>query len=316
MSDPEFSIIVPAYQEAAVLAEAMGRIQAHADQLGTVEYIVIDDGSNDATWAEIQKLSDQSTNVIGLKLSRNFGKEAALNAGLKAAKGQAVITMDADLQHPPELLPEMARLWREGAMVVNTVKRNRQVETRLKAWLTRQYFGLFRSLAGIQIGNASDYKLLDREVVDCLNNLHERERFYRGLVGWIGYRQEALEFDVAPRLAGIGKWSSFKLIGLALNSIVSFSTAPMHLMTALGAIFGSVAVVLTLRTLWLWLTGTAVPGFSTVILLLILIGAILMVGLGIIGIYIAKIYEEVKQRPEFLVEDVIGPDSDKYQRDQ
>lgn len=299
---PLLSIVVPAYHEEDGLALAVERIRKHVAPLCAVEFLLVDDGSKDGTWEVIQDLSATRKDVQGIRLSRNFGKEAAISAGLRAARGDVVATIDADLQHPPALLPQMFDAWRNGARVVNAVKRTREDESRLKNWLTRSYFGIFRRLAAIDVGNASDFKMLDREVVDCLNNLPERERFYRGLVGWVGFEQKTLEFDVAQRVAGSGKWSTFKLMRLALDSIVSFSTAPMHLMTTLGGIFAVLAVGLGLRTFWLWASGTAVPGFTTVILLLIAVGAILMIGLGIIGIYIAKIYEEVKRRPEFIVQ--------------
>lgn len=315
------SIIVPAYCEAEGLAEAISTIRSHADPLCAVEYIVVDDGSADTTWAVIQELSLRYPSVKGVRLSRNFGKEAAIAAGLIAAQGAVVVTIDADLQHPPELIPDMFKLWQAGAKVVNAVKQMRENEGPIKAWMTRRYFDLFRRLAGIDVGNATDFKLLDREVVDCLIALTEKQRFYRGLVKWLGFEQQTILFKVAPRNAGNGKWSSMKLTRLALDSIVSFSTTPMHLMTFLGAFFAFLALTLSARTLWLWLTGNAIPGFTTVILLLILIGSILMIGLGIVGVYIAKIYDEVKHRPEFIVQALTSrqlqsPDSDKDQKDQ
>lgn len=295
---PLMSVIVPAYKEEEGLSVAFERIQHYAEPLCRVEYIFVDDGSTDKTWDIIEKLAENDNRVRGVRLSRNFGKEAAISAGLEAALGNVIVTIDADLQHPPELLPEMYAAWQAGAKVVNTVKRTRENEGPVKAWMTRRYFKLFQRLAGLDVGNASDYKMLDREVVECLNHLPERERFYRGLVSWVGFEQKTLMFDVAPRVAGSGKWSSTKLIGLALDSIVSFSTIPMQLITLLGAGFGALALVLVARTGWLWLSGSAVPGFTTVILLQIIIGSILMIGLGIIGVYIAKIYEEVKKRPD------------------
>lgn len=296
------SIVIPAFNEADGLEGSVAAIRAHAEPLGPVEYIIVDDGSTDATWHTVEKICAELSNVEGIKLSRNFGKEAAIMAGLKAANGTALISIDSDLQHPPELIPQMFAKWQKGAKVVNTVKETRGDEGPLKAWLTRCYFSLFRKLAGIDVGNASDFKLLDREVVDLLVSLPERQRFYRGLVGWLGFEQETIKFEVAPRVAGETKWSPTTLTRLALDSIVSFSTTPMHLMTLLGASFAVLALALSARTLWLWVMGQAVPGISTVILLLIIIGSILMIGLGIIGIYIAKIYEEVKDRPTFIVQ--------------
>jgi glycosyltransferase involved in cell wall biosynthesis len=299
---PRLSIVVPAYHEASGLADAVDAIREKAGPHGPVEYLIVDDGSSDATWQVIETLAEKDPAVVGLRLSRNFGKEGALHAGLEAARGDAVIVMDADLQHPPGLIPEMLRLWEGGAKVVNTVKRSRQSEGLLKAWLTKRYFSLFSRLAGMDVGNAADFKLLDREVVDCLLHLPERQRFFRGLVAWIGFEQRTILFDVSPRATGAGKWSSSRLFKLAIGSILSFSTLPMHLVTLLGAFFAVLGVVLGARTLWLWLAGEAAPGITTVILLQIIIGAILMIGLGIVGAYIAKIYEEVKGRPDFIVE--------------
>jgi glycosyltransferase involved in cell wall biosynthesis len=304
---PRLSVVLPAYREAESLAEAVRAIRAVADPIGPTEYIVVDDGSTDATWSVVKSLADTVPDFHGLRLSRNFGKESAIAAGLAASRGAAVIVMDADLQHPPPVIPEMVRLWESGAEVVNTVKRTRGDEGAVKSWLAKRYFGLFAALVGADIGNAADFKLLDRRVVDSLNALPERERFFRGLVGWVGFRQESLPFDVAPRQQGQSKWSILKLTALALNSIFSFSTLPMQMMTALGIAFAVIATVLGLRTLWLWVDGAAVPGFTTVILLLIFIGAVLMIGLGIIGAYIAKIYEEVKGRPRFIVQESTSP---------
>lgn len=302
-SAPLMSIIVPAYREEAGLSLAVERIRKQVTSLCKVEFLLVDDGSEDDTWRVIQGLAAAHADIEGIRMSRNFGKEAAISAGMKLARGDLVVTIDADLQHPPELLHQMYAAWLDGAKVVNAVKHTRENESQLKAWMTRSYFRLFQRLAGIDVGNASDFKLLDREVVDCLNGLPERERFYRGLVGWVGFDQRTVKFDVAPRIAGAGKWSTVKLMRLALGSIVSFSTAPMHLMTALGGLFALLSVSLGARTFWLWASGAAVPGFTTVILLLIVIGSLLMLGLGIIGLYIAKIYEEVKRRPEFIVQE-------------
>ncbi len=321
ISGTRLSIVVPAYQEASGLADAVDAIRAKADPLGRVEYLIVDDGSSDETWQVIEALAAKDPSIIGLRLSRNFGKEGALHAGLNAARGDAVIIMDSDLQHPPDLIPEMVRLWENGAKVVNTVKRTRQTEGPFKSWLTKRYFALFSQLAGMDVGNAADFKLFDRTVVDCLLRLPERQRFLRGLTAWVGFEQRTILFDVAPRATGASKWSVRRLFSLAIGSIVSFSTLPMHLVTLLGLIFGVIAIILGARTLWLWLTGTAAPGFTTVILLQIIVGSILMIGLGIIGAYVAKIYEEVKGRPDFIIERMTGaglegPQSDKDRMDR
>jgi dolichol-phosphate mannosyltransferase len=298
------SLIIPAYREAAGLKMAFELIRQHTEPLARWEYILVDDGSTDDTWAVIEGLAGTYDDVVGISLSRNFGKEGAIAAGLAAAKGDAVVVMDADLQHPPQLIAQMVDLWRGGAEVVNTQKRSRGKESSLKRWLVHRYFGFFSWLVGMEIGNAADFKLLDRSVVDCMNQLPERARFFRGLVAWVGFRQETIEFDVAEREFGAGKWSFVRLARLAIDSIMVFSTLPMQLMTVIGSLFGLLAVGLTLQTLWMLWTGQALPGFATVILLLIVIGSVLMIGLGIIGLYLAKIYEEVKSRPGFIVRQV------------
>lgn len=303
-SSPFLSLIIPAYREAAGLKIAFDLIREQTEPLARWEYIIVDDGSTDETWVVIEELTRAYKDVVGISLSRNFGKEGAIAAGLAAAKGDAVVVMDADLQHPPQLIAEMVDLWRGGAEVVNTQKRSRGKEGSLKRWLVRCYFGFFSWLAGMEIGNAADFKLLDRSVVDCMKQLPERARFFRGLVAWVGFRQETIVFDVAAREFGTGKWSFLKLARLAIDSIMVFSSLPMQLMTVLGSLFGLLAVALSIRTLFLFWTGQALPGFATVILLLIMIGSILMIGLGIIGLYLAKIYDEVKSRPGFIVRQV------------
>ncbi len=303
-ASPFLSLVIPAYHEAAGLKAAFDLIRQETEPLGRWEYIIVDDGSTDETWKVIEELTAAHNDVVGISLSRNFGKEGAIAAGLSAAKGNAVVVMDADLQHPPQLIAQMIKLWRGGAEVVNTHKLSRGQEGSLKRWLVHCYFGFFSRLAGMEIGNAADFKLLDRSVVDCMKQLPERARFFRGLVAWVGFRQETIDFDVAAREFGKGKWSFIKLARLAIESILVFSSLPMQLMTVIGGLFGFMAVVLSVRTLWLLWTGQALPGFATVILLLIVIGSILMIGLGIIGMYLAKIYEEVKSRPGFIVRQV------------
>ncbi len=303
-ASPFLSIVIPAYREATGLKDGIELIREQTESLARWEYIIVDDGSTDETWTVIQELALANDDVIGICLSRNFGKEGAIAAGLDAARGDAVVVMDADLQHPPQLIAEMVERWRDGAEVVNTKKRSRGQEGSIKRWLVYCYFGFFSRLAGMEIGNAADFKLLDRSVVDCIKQLPENARFFRGLVAWVGFRQEKIEFDVAVRRVGEGKWSIPKLTRLAIESIMSFSSLPMQLMTVLGGLFGLLAIILSIRTLWLLWIGEAVPGFATVILLMIVIGSILMIGLGIIGMYLAKIYNEVKSRPGFIVRQV------------
>lgn len=322
---PRLSIVLPAYCEASHLAESLAVIRRHVLALDvSYEFVVIDDGSPDETWHVLQTLSREWPELRAFRLARNFGKEGCMHAGLEASRGDAVIVMDSDLQHPPDLIERMYRLWNDQSYdIVNAVKIERGDETWTKRRLTRLYYDLFASLAGVEIGDSSDFKLLSRHVVNTYCRLPERNTFFRGLVTWMGYRQIEVPFNVAARAGGRSSWSFFKLAGLAINSLVSFSTVPLQAVTLLGLAFMAFGVVLGVEALWQKLTGSAVEGFTTVILLLLIIGAVLMIALGIIGQYIAKIFDEIKRRPRYLIREqlephrpTVAPAADKDQTDR
>ena len=302
------SVIVPAHNEEPGIAAALREINnSLASCSGSYEIIVIDDGSTDATFHVLQELCNEQENLRAIKLSRNFGKESAMLAGLRAASGDAVITIDADLQHPPALIPEMVERWKAGAMVIHAVKRQRSSNTPMERVRAKIYNNLLKLLGGIDLRNSSDYKLLDRVIVDALvNELHEYQRFYRGLVTWLGFKQEKLYFDVASRQAGDSKWSTRSLIGLAITGIVSFTSMPLRIVTILGLLTLLLAVGVAAEALWSWFQGTSVSGFMTIVITLLLLGSFIMISLGIMGEYIAKIYEEVKNRPDYLVDRTSG----------
>ncbi len=304
------SIVLPAYNEALGLGAAVESIRKvlHSSDVG-YEIIVVDDGSSDATFKEIERLNASDGNIKGIRLSRKFGKESALLAGLRTADGAVAITMDADLQHPPELIPEMLKEWRNGAKVVHAMKRDRQID----GWFTRSSAALFNKLlsltSGLNMRGASDFKLLDRTVINLLvDELPERGRFYRGLAGWAGFKQSSVPFDVVERDTGKGKWSGFALFDLALTAITSFTSAPLRVITILGAVTLVFGIVVSVEALWSWFRGYSVSGFVTIIITLLLIGSFIMISLGIIGEYIAKIYAEVKDRPPYIVESTCGLD--------
>lgn len=265
------------------------------------EIIFIDDGSNDQTYQRIQELSDNSPEVKGISFSRNFGKEAAIFAGLEAASGGCCLLMDCDLQHPAELIPEMYRLWEEGYEVVEGVKSSRGKETPIHALCAKGFYRIISKASGIDMENTSDFKLLDRKAVDSLLAMPERAPFFRALSSWIGFRSTSIPFEVKEREIGTSKWSAWKLIQYAIHNITSFSGAPLQAVTFLGWFMLLCSVIFGAESLYRYFTGTALEGFTTVILLQLLIGSILMISLGIIGHYISRIYDEIKARPRYLI---------------
>ena len=308
-SRPELSIVVPMYREGPNVRAVLETIARHvAEACGNYEIIVVDDGSPDETWDRLVEACREVAGVAALRLSRNFGKEQALSAGLEASRGACVIVMDGDLQHPPALIPDMLAAWgRGGVDVVEAVKRNRQRENWFSRVAARCFYGLLRALSGFDLRGASDFKLLDRRVVEAWRRMPERSLFFRGMVAWLGFRRARLEFDVPERVGGGGsRWSLMALVRLALEAITAFSSALLQLVTLFGVGFLLFSVILAVQTLVLKLRGEAVTGFATVILLLLMVGSLLMISLGLIGLYLARIYDEVKGRPRFVVADAVG----------
>lgn len=307
------SVVVPVYNEADLLSETIDEILRQLDSVKMDrEIIVVDDGSLDRTWDLISSIAEERPHVRGLRLSRNFGKEAAVASGLQFASGDAVIVMDGDLQHPPELIPEMVRAWMENrADIVEAKKVDRGDEGLFSKIRAKLFYWLMGHLTGLSLDNSSDFKLLDRKVVDAHNSLPESSRFFRGIVGWLGFRKISLPFTVQDRPRGTTKWSLPTLLRLAVHASTSFSSLPLQLVTILGMLTLVVSFILGIQTLYMKFSGAAVSGFTTVILLLLLIASVLMLSLGIIGIYIGKIYEEVKNRPTFVIQDMSRPDEEK-----
>ena len=298
------SVVVPAFNEEAGI-QATARILVEV--LGTVGYryeiIIVDDGSRDRTFERAAQLTDSGMPIRAIRLSRNFGKEGALLAGLENARGDAVITIDADLQHPPSLIPEMVAAWERGARMVHGVKRRRGDETWWAGARAYVINNLITMLGGIDVQHSSDFKLLDRVAVNVLTqSLPERSRFYRGLAGWMGFPQATLEFDVAPRHHGKSGWSLRSLLALSLTAMVSFTSAPLRVVSVLGVLTFFVGVAVGTDAVWSRMHGNSVSGFATTIITLLLIGSFIMVSLGIIGEYIAKIYDEIKRRPPFIID--------------
>lgn len=303
MRDVKISIVIPAFREGDHLSESLSAIIGilHGQSF-EYELIVVDDGSDDDTWDTLQHAAESIAELHAISFTRNFGKEAAIVAGLSCATGNAAIVMDADLQHPPALIPEMVRLWRDhGYEIVNAIKQDRGTESTWNRFAALTFYNLFARVSGLQLMNGSDFKLLDRKVVNVYCELPERDLLFRGIVTWLGYRQCLIPFSVSDRIAGEPKWNLMTRAVLAVNAFTSFTAIPLQLVTIAGLLTLLTALGLSVQTLYVWASGQAVEGFTTVILLILAIGAILMISLGIIGQYLAKIYDELKRRPRYLI---------------
>ena len=301
------SVIIPAYREEKMVGRAASTIAGILQKEDiSYELLFVDDGSTDRTWEMICTATEKDPHVRGIRFSRNFGKESAMFAGLEKAKGDCCVVIDCDLQHPPEKIVEMVRLWEQGYEVVEGVKEDRGDESGAHRLAARSFYSLISSAVGMDMSSASDFKLLDRKVVDTLNSLPERKVFFRALSFWVGYKKTEVLYRVQERTEGESKWSTRSLIKYAVTNITSFSSAPLHLVTVMGVVTLVIALVFGLISLVQKIAGTAQPGFTTVILLLLLIGSFLMISLGIIGYYLARIYDEIKGRPRYIISSVCG----------
>jgi len=308
MSDFLISVIIPVYNEGSSIdtnAHIVHKILDDNDI--NHELVFVNDGSSDNTWDEIVRVSKEMGSMRGICFSRNFGKEAALCAGLSSALGDACVVIDGDLQHPPELIPKMVDIWKNNDIdIVEGIKSSRGKESIFSKAFAKLFYGTLEKVSGIDLDMASDFKLLDRKAVDAWKTLGEHNTFFRGMSTWVGFKKEVVYFEVQPRLQGETKWSFKSLLGLAVNAITSFSSAPLHIVTVLGMLFLIGSIILGIQTLYNFIVGTAVSGFTTTILLLLLTGSGIMISLGIIGTYIAKIYDEVKQRPRYIISETIN----------
>lgn len=309
MMDGKLSVILPCYNEqdnVPLAAERIGKILSDANI--PYELLFVDDGSKDDTWKNISALSQGNPFIRGLHFSRNFGKESAIYAGLCNAVGDCVVLIDCDLQHPPDKIVEMYRLWQQGYEVVEGIKSDRGKESFAHRLAAGCFYKIISSVSGIDMQHASDFKLLDKDAVTVLKHMPEREAFFRALSSWVGFKSTTVSYEVQERVSGESKWSTRKLFRYAVTNITSFSTAPMQIVTFLGVIMMLVGVIFGVIALVQKCMGLAVTGFTTVILLQVFIGAVIMLSLGIIGFYIAKIYTELKHRPRYIVSETCGAD--------
>jgi dolichol-phosphate mannosyltransferase len=306
------SVIIPAFNEEQMVQEASKRIRSVLNSADIpAEIIFIDDGSTDNTWGLIQKEANEFPEIKGIKFSRNFGKEAAISAGLEQSTGACSVVIDCDLQHPPEKIVEMYRLWEQGYEIIEAKKSSRGKESYARRVCANAFYRIISKTTKIDMRNASDFKLLDRKAVLAILNMKEKNSFFRALSSWVGFKTTEISFDVQERTAGASKWSSFGLVKYAISNITSFSTFPMQLTTILGIITFIISIVMGMISLVQKIMGQSLEGFTTVILLQLLFSSIIMFCLGIIGYYISKIYEEIKERPKFIISEKCNGNKDE-----
>ena len=303
------SVVIPAYNEEGCLRELYQRLSPVLRGTGLdYEILFVDDGSTDATFRELRRLAEEDDCVSAVRLSRNFGHQAALTAGLALAKGKAVITMDADLQHPPELIPTLIEKWREGHEVVYTVRGETADSGLSKEMTASLYYRLLNFLSPIPIvPGAADFRLLDRKAVDALNAMPERARFFRGLVPWIGFRQTSVSFNAPERFSGETKYSFLKMFRLALHGILSLSAMPLRMATLVGAMVVVIGLLYGVYVVWTaFFNPESQQGWASIVLVALLLGGTQIFFMGVIGEYLARVFEEVKARPQYLIAETVG----------
>ena len=297
------SVIIPAYNEEEIIPKTVSVIDGILkDENISHELLFVNDGSKDKTWDRIQEQADGNPNVRGVCFSRNFGKESAIFAGITEAKGDCCVVIDCDLQHPPEKIVEMYRLWEQGYEIVEGVKTSRGRESGLHKFAAKSFYNIMSSSVGFDMSRASDFKLLDRKAMNVLLNMKEKNAFFRALSSWIGFKSTEVEYEVREREVGTSKWNTRSLIKYAVTNITSFTSAPMQIVTIMGIIVFLVGLSASIEAFITFFEGRAQSGFTTVIILQCFTGSFIMISLGIIGFYISKIYDEVKGRPKYIID--------------
>ncbi len=307
---PKYSFIVPIYNEEDTLFEMYRRVRAVMDQMdGSVELVLVNDGSRDRSLSLMRELHEKDPQVCYLSLARNFGHQVAVTAGLNFVRGQAIVILDADLQDPPELIPALVEKWQQGYQVVYAQRTKRRRESWFKRLPAYVFYRLMRRLADVDIPvDTGDFCLMDRQVVDVLNTMPERNRYIRGLRSWVGLQQTSVYFEREPRFAGEVKYTFRKSLSLAVNSLVSFSRLPLRLSTYVGLLAAVAAVLMAVLVLYWRIVDPNSPltGFASIMIAIFFLGAVQLVSIGILGEYVGRIYEEVKGRPLYVLSEVAG----------
>ena len=307
------SIVIPSYNEEGNVENTARVVSGILEKNGIeFELIFVNDGSSDKTWDKISAMAKSRENIVAVNFSRNFGKESAIFAGLEVASGDACVLMDCDLQHPPEVIADMYRIWKNNDVdIVEGRKKSRGKENPIYKGMSLFFYKIINRSSGLDMEAASDFKLLDRKVVDALNRMPERLTFFRAMSSWVGFKTEKVYFEVAERAEGESKWSAKSLIKYAVNNITSFTSAPLQIVTVCGIITFIISVILGVNTLYNKIWGISAAGFSTVIILQLLTSSIIMFSLGVIGFYLSKIYEEIKSRPRYIIRDIVKKNDSK-----
>lgn len=303
-NETEISIVIPVYNEAGNINGLLDKLRHTMDEItSSYEIVFVDDGSADATGVELANAARDDKKIKVLSLSRNFGKEIALCAGLDHASGEAVVTMDGDLQHPPETIKLMLAEWKNGADMVTALRSDRQSGSILKDAFSRWFYNTFNKVSEININpHAGDFRLFDRRVVDVIKSLPERTRFNKGLFAWVGFDEKFVEFDVADRTVGSSKWGLWRLWNFALDGIFSFSTAPLRIWTYVGMIVAFFSFLYGFYIIGQTLVyGIDVPGYASVIVLILFFSGLNLIGLGIVGEYLGRAFIEAKGRPLYII---------------
>jgi len=303
------SIVVPVLNESENLAELYRQLNTILAELSyKFEILFVDDGSTDSTYRLLEGLRRKDERVKAVSFSRNFGHQAALTAGLQLARGNAVIMMDGDLQHPPALIPSLLKEWEAGFPIVYTVRKETQGESFFKKAASRMFYRLLNSFSDTPVHQAAaDFRLLDRKVVASLNTFQERDRLLRGLISWVGFPSKSLVYTAEARAAGKSKYTLRKMVKLAIDGITSFSTAPLHLVTYVGFVVCLISFMYGLYSLYaFFFTGLTVPGWTSLLITVLFLGGVQLISIGIMGEYLIRVYNESKGRPLYIIKDSLG----------
>jgi len=316
----KYSLVIPVYNEEKTILELYRRVVAVMNQLdGSVELVFVNDGSRDRSLQLLRDLHQKDSRVCYLSLARNFGHQIAVTAGLNFVRGQVIVILDADLQDPPELIPDMIEKWRQGYQVVYAQRTQRRQDNWFKRFTAYFFYRLLKRLADVEIPtDTGDFCLIDRQVVDVLNSMPERNRYIRGLRSWVGFQQTAIRFEREQRFAGEVKYTFGKSLALAVNGLASFSKVPLRLSTYVGLLAAIVAILMALLVIYwrIFVPHSPLTGFTIILVAIFFLGAVQLVSIGILGEYVGRIYEEVKGRPLYTLAEIGGFSSQDLNRDR